>query len=165
MCPLVQVPLSEFDPVCEALQAPKVQTFIPQKSLFHSPHVLGRTSTYSEESGASGGRPRKGQTQHDSKTKTGRSNMWRTLIVRLFFGCLPPLWLAWSGRISGMDQHGRLPLDGVAQVYGQALVLPFIVTDEIVQSLKKHLIQTSRCLKRRRQHSVNNISKEDEKRN
>ena len=58
--------------------------------------------------------------------------------------------------MSGLDQQGRLPLDRVAQVHGQALILLFIVTNQIVQTLEIRLLQTSCCLREQQQQPVNN---------
>lgn len=64
--------------------------------------------------------------------------------------------------VSGLDQQGRLPLHRVAQVHGQALILLFIVTNQIVQTLEKCLLQTSCCLKEQQQQAVNNTGGEEQ---
>lgn len=82
--------------------------------------------------------------------------IWHTLIVMISFwwGVCLFMWscgqiLRWCGKcVLGLDQHGRLPFDRVPQVHGQTLILLLIVTDEVVQILKKHLLQTSRRLKK-----------------
>lgn len=104
--------------------------------------------------------------------RTNWENVRRTLVIMFFLGYgvgLPP-WLTfsparplfgWLRRLRlqlslRLDQQGRLPFDWVAQMHGQTLVLPLVVTNQIVNSLKKRLVQTSRCLMKQEQHKVNN---------
>lgn len=73
---------------------------------------------------------REGEIHHDSKKMLWERKKRHTRIVALF--CTWSLRWCWVS-----DQQGRLPFDRVPQVHGQALVLSLIVSDQIVQGLKK----------------------------
>lgn len=75
-------------------------------------------------------------------------------VVRVRSVRIVALFCTWSLRWCWVsDQQGRLPFDRVPQVHGQALVLSLIVSDQIVQGLKKRFaplesVLSSACLKK-----------------
>lgn len=136
---------------------------------------LRRTQTQEHLNKQSEGQTHKPKKMPRDRNRTEKNrngeNVRRTLVIMFFLGYgvrLPP-WLTfsparplfrWLWRLCSqlslwLDQQGRLPFDWVAQMHGQTLVLPLVVTNQIVNSLKKCLIQTPCCLMKQEQHKVN----------